>query len=513
LALAGGVTAVIVIPTANAAASCAAGWSSSAVYTKGMAASYQGTNYEAQWWTQNENPATGNGSGVWANKGACGGGSTQPTATPTKTAGNTCGGAAAWVAGKWYVTGNIVTYTDGKQYIAEHDNPGYDPIISTWYWEPYTCSGGTQPPNPTNPPNPSGFVVSEAQFNQMFPNRNSFYTYQGLVTAASAFPAFAKTGSDTVKKQEAAAFLANVNHETGGLVHVVEQNTANYSHYCDTSQSYGCPAGQSAYYGRGPIQLSWNFNYKAAGDALGIDLLRNPNLVQTDPAVAWKTGLWYWMTQNGPGTMTAHNAMVNGNGFGETIRSINGSLECGGRNPAQVQSRINSYQSYTQILGVPAGKTSAAAPRSTRWPPHREGGATPASRPCGTPISRPCLADCLCRDGRRCPCFSSRNNKEASGKRAARRLWTTARTRAGRLRRRPSRRALFGGRLQRRGPHARVHGHTAVRCGMDPDLRPGDRPRAVYRLRPLLQGLLPPGTGTGRGRRGRRVRLAGPGRR
>ena len=258
-----------------------------------------------------------------------------------------CSSYPNWVAGKSYVTGNIVRYTDGKAYIAEHDNPGYDPTISTWFWEPYACDNG--------PTNPSGFVVSEAQFNQMFPNRNGFYTYSGLKAAMSAYPAFANTGSDTVKRQEAAAFLANVSHETGGLVHIVEQNTANYPHYCDWSQPYGCPAGQAAYYGRGPIQLSWNFNYKAAGDALGIDLLNNPWLVQNDAAVAWKTGLWYWNTQSGPGSMTGHNAMVNGAGFGHTIRSINGSLECDGKNPAQVQSRVNSYQQFVQILGTSAG--------------------------------------------------------------------------------------------------------------------------------------------------------------
>ncbi|MFE2102594.1 glycoside hydrolase family 19 protein [Streptomyces sp. NPDC059468] len=258
-----------------------------------------------------------------------------------------CSSYPSWTAGKSYVTGDIVRYTDGKAYIAEHDNPGYDPTISTWYWDPYACDGGT---------NPSGnFVVSEAQFNQMFPNRNSFYTYSGLTAALRAYPGFANTGSDTVKKQEAAAFLANVSHETGGLVYVVEQNTANYPHYCDWSQPYGCPAGQAAYYGRGPIQLSWNFNYKAAGDALGIDLLNNPNLVQTDASVAWKTGLWYWNTQTGPGTMTPHNAMVNSAGFGQTIRSINGSLECDGRNPAQVQSRVDAYQRFVQILGASAG--------------------------------------------------------------------------------------------------------------------------------------------------------------
>ena len=201
----------------------------------------------------------------------------------------------------------------------------------------------------------ASFVVSEDQFNQIFPGRNSFYTYGGLTAALDAYPGFANTGSDTVKKQEAAAFLANVSHETGGLVYIVEQNTSNYPHYCDTSQSYGCPAGTAAYYGRGPIQLSWNFNYKAAGDALGIDLLNNPYLVEQDAAVSWKTGLWYWNTQTGPGTMTPHDAMVNQRGFGETIRSINGSIECNGGNPAQVQSRIDAYTKITGILGVDPG--------------------------------------------------------------------------------------------------------------------------------------------------------------
>ncbi|MGW5867058.1 glycoside hydrolase family 19 protein [Streptomyces sp. NPDC055239] len=265
--------------TASAAA-CATPWNSSSVYTGGNTASYNGHNWTAKWWTQNETPGR---TDVWTDAG--------------------------------------------------------------------TCGGGTDPGNP----DPSGFVVSEAQFNQMFPGRNSFYTYKGLTDALKAYPAFANTGSDTIKRQEAAAFLANVHHETGGLVHIVEQNQANYPHYCDANQPYGCPAGQAAYYGRGPIQLSWNFNYKAAGDALGIDLLRNPYLVERDPAVAWKTGLWYWNTQSGPGTMTPHNAMVNSRGFGETIRAINGSLECNGGNPGQVQSRVDRYKQFTQVLGTTPG--------------------------------------------------------------------------------------------------------------------------------------------------------------
>ena len=328
----------VLLPTAPASAdqTCAAAWSASQVYTGGMTASFNGHNYQAKWWTQNEQPP--GTSGVWADQGTCGGGG-----------GGQSGGCnyPQWVAGTNYVTGTIVQYpANGQYYQATHDNPGYDPTISTWYWSPYSCSGGG------GGGGPSGFVVSEAQFDQMFPNRNSFYTYSGLVSAMSAYPQFATTGGGTVELQEAAAFLANVSHETGGLVYVNEIDQS--GNYC-ASESYGCPAGTNAYFGRGPMQISWNFNYYAAGQALGIDLLDNPNLVSTDAATSWKTALWYWDTQNGPGSMTAHNAMVNGAGFGQTIWAINGSIECNGGNTAEMQDRVNLYEQFTQILGVPAG--------------------------------------------------------------------------------------------------------------------------------------------------------------
>ena len=330
----------LVVPAAPASAdtTCAAAWNATSVYTDGMQASFNGHDYTAKWWTQGEQPP--GTSGVWTDDGTCGGGggSTPP-------GGGSCD-YPQWVAGTNYVAGDIVEYpANGQYYQATHDNPGYDPTISTWYWSPYTCGGGSTPPS-------GGFVVSEAQFDQMFPNRNSFYTYDGLVSAMSAYPQFATTGGSTVEAQEAAAFLANVSHETGGLVYIDEIDKS--GDYC-ASESYGCPAGTYSYYGRGPLQISWNFNYYAAGNALGIDLLDNPSLVETDAATSWKTALWYWDTQSGPGTMTAHNAMVNGAGFGQTIWAINGSVECNGGNTAEMQDRVNLYEQFTSILGVPAG--------------------------------------------------------------------------------------------------------------------------------------------------------------
>jgi chitinase len=71
---------------ASAAAACAPAWSSTAVYTASNQASQNGHNYTAKWWTQNESPATHSGQwDVWADNGACAGGTTPttPPASPT----------------------------------------------------------------------------------------------------------------------------------------------------------------------------------------------------------------------------------------------------------------------------------------------------------------------------------------------------------------------------------------------------------------------------------------------
>jgi predicted chitinase len=220
-------------------------------------------------------------------------------------------------------------------------------------------AGATPTPTPTSGGDkqvaPAG-GITQAQFEQMFPSRNALYTYAGLTGAMAKFPAFGTTGDATVKEQEIAAFLANVDHESGGLVYAEEVDKS--GNYCDLGQPYGCPAGQGAYYGRGPIELSWNNNYKNAGDAIGVDLLNKPDLVATDATIAWETALWFWMTQTGAGTMTAHSAMTSGAGFGQTIRTINGAVECDGKSPARVSSRVDSYKRITSILGVDPGDAS-----------------------------------------------------------------------------------------------------------------------------------------------------------
>nr|WP_306206965.1 glycosyl hydrolase family 18 protein [Actinoplanes sp. RD1] len=82
--VAGGAAAIIPMTASNAAVACAPAWSASAVYTASNQASQSGHNYTAKWWTQNESPATHSGQwDVWADNGACGGGTTDPTTPPT----------------------------------------------------------------------------------------------------------------------------------------------------------------------------------------------------------------------------------------------------------------------------------------------------------------------------------------------------------------------------------------------------------------------------------------------
>lgn len=237
------------------------------------------------------------------------------------------------------------------------------------------------PKNGSTPgPSGEGFanIVSRETYEAMFPNRNGLYSYESLVAATQKYPQFCNSGSDEQRKREAAAFLANIAHETTGGwdtapggrfawgLHFIEEKEPT-SQYCEASNStYPCAPGRS-YHGRGSIQLSWNYNYGQVGDALGIDLLTNPDLVKTDGAIAFQTALWFWMTPQPP-KPSCHTVMTGGwtpdsddanqgraPGFGMTINIINGGLECSIPTDGRVQDRVGFYDRFTQMLGVSMG--------------------------------------------------------------------------------------------------------------------------------------------------------------
>jgi hypothetical protein len=232
-------------------------------------------------------------------------------------------------------------------------------ILAAWSGASDGAASGT--PASASAPVPAisrGFFITQEQFEKMFPERLPFYTYAGVVSALSAYPAFGNSGNDAIDKQEIAAFLAHVSHETYSLKYIdeIDRSNAAYPGYCRPDAEYPCATGQQ-YYGRGPLQISWNDNYGAAGVALHADLLNHPNLVSTDATIAWDTAIWFWMTSVGSHGYTMHTAMTQSAGFGETISIINGRIECNASGAAyrDMRDRVNFYRHFTQLLGVQEG--------------------------------------------------------------------------------------------------------------------------------------------------------------
>ncbi|XP_021740345.1 basic endochitinase-like [Chenopodium quinoa] len=251
---------------------------------------------------------------------------------------------------------------------------------------PDYCGTGCQSQCTPVGPSPSGYVgsiITPALFDQMLNHRNEnscpgheFYTYNAFIAAARSFNGFGTTGDVTTRKRELAAFFAQTSHETTGgwasapdgpyswgYCFVREQGNPPPA-YCDPGSP--CPAGKM-YYGRGPIQLTHNYNYDLAGKAIKVDLINNPDLVATDATISFKTAVWFWMTAQG-NKPSCHNVIVGGwnpsaadqaagrvPGYGVITNIINGGIECGKGQDPRVADRIGFYKRYCDILGVSYG--------------------------------------------------------------------------------------------------------------------------------------------------------------
>jgi predicted chitinase len=293
------------------------------------------------------------------------------------------------------------------------------------------CSFGCNGNNNAKPPADKGFklghLISEKQFNALFPQRDPFYSYAAFIKAARELgqikigvirrevsvyqftrtdkatgktavvrqdadwnEAWAKQKPDSsytidygafcnekdmaTNRKELAAFFAHIAHETrhgenakynDGLMLIHEKDTT--LAYIAENDEYP-PVPGKKYYGRGPMQLSYNGNYGYASDCIFGDksiLLGNPSLIETDAVTAFKTAIYFWMT---PQTLkpSAHDVMTgkwqpksydiaNGRqpGFGMTIDIVNGQVECGkGEQMYNMNDRIGFYKYFLKQLGV-----------------------------------------------------------------------------------------------------------------------------------------------------------------
>jgi predicted chitinase len=299
-------------------------------------------------------------------------------------------------------------------------------ILSSFLLFSFKCGGTNVKTIVPNNIQVSSFL-SEKQFNDFFPQHDKFYSYNAFIKAirqmsnirvkvvkrAVSVYQITRTDKTTDKsvvvrqdedwnedwakkkpdssytvdyvnfcsekdlqtdKKELAAFFANIAHETrhgengkynDGLMFIHESNTS--LPYVAENDNYSAVAGKK-YYGRGPVQLSYNGNYGYASDCIFGDktvLLNNPELVETDPVIAFKVAIYFWMT---PQTYkpSAHDVLIGKwqpkpddkaknrmPGFGMTINIINGAVECGqGENIYSMNDRIGFYQYFLKKLGV-----------------------------------------------------------------------------------------------------------------------------------------------------------------
>jgi len=190
---------------------------------------------------------------------------------------------------------------------------------------------------------------------------------------------FLNNGSAALNAKELAGFFAQISHETSGdnVGAVMNQGLVwKEEIFCSTSGAgFGTsscaytdldngndvtwpPSAGKTYHGRGPIQLSWNYNFGFFSFVYYGDknvLLEDPDIILNDSQVAFASAISFWMLPSG-NKPSAHSVINNVRGFATTTNIINGGLECGTANDnttvaAKVQRRIDYFLSYSSDFG------------------------------------------------------------------------------------------------------------------------------------------------------------------
>jgi len=220
------------------------------------------------------------------------------------------------------------------------------------------------------------------------PNGQWYYTYENLITGMAELEEFADEGDENKKKLEIAAFLANIAQETGtndgdkfgGPGCFIQEigmwkDPSRYnSEKC--GKDYTCAA--AGYYGRGPHQLSWDYNYLPFGETMGVGkkYLDYPALLTTKPEIGIAGSIWFWghadlgegKDPEKPFKPSAHDVVVGKweptdadkacgrtkADFGVIINIINGGIECGSdaENPGAAKNRVKYLEAIAKEMGV-----------------------------------------------------------------------------------------------------------------------------------------------------------------
>ena len=216
------------------------------------------------------------------------------------------------------------------------------------------------------------------------------------------YSTFCNTGDDKNDKRELAAFLANITKETTGgwqdpdpSAGAAGQTNGSHGkwglHWIrqlgpggdPTSPPSNCyttgstidyqPAAGKCYYGRGPIQISYFYNYGNFSEFLynNTSLVAKPELLEQDGELALLSAIWFWMTPQCPkpschqvmqeiydeSATTYSSAKMSKKGFLHTVNIINGDVECRGSSTKPLL-RSKLYKYYMSLIGFTSTEIS-----------------------------------------------------------------------------------------------------------------------------------------------------------
>jgi predicted chitinase len=148
---------------------------------------------------------------------------------------------------------------------------------------------------------------------------------------------------------ELAAFMAQVAHESHDFKSMVEYGGSldfrkydpKYAPRKAKTLGNTKPGDGAKYKGRGFIQITGKYNYKKAGEAIGVDLVNNPKLAE-DPAVAAKIAVWYWKLRVQPN-------VDNWNDIRDVTKPINPGLR-------GLEDRQENFQEYLAAMAPSTDK-------------------------------------------------------------------------------------------------------------------------------------------------------------
>jgi len=292
-----------------------------------------------------------------------------------------------WTGHDWYNASLDMGIKNGVPY-------SNDPDVERRLVSPFTTDGHVEDFMSKTNVQLVNSIFPESMWDDAFPYANDVYNHADFLKAVAKFPSFCGENNLGSKytltetcSRELSTMFAHWGQETGwrnpndplpfwkqGLYHVREMWCGTYNSWNWSKEAWPPQSGVN-YCGRGPMQLSWNYNYGQFSNVFNVskydskmELLIDPEILERDGYAAFAAGIWFYMTPQDP-KPSIHDVVTGffepndldlqvgmTASFASTINIINGGLECGqGEGTSdKVKKRGEYYTEWLNFFDMPA---------------------------------------------------------------------------------------------------------------------------------------------------------------